>query len=93
MIFSVVFTSKGDQLLSVSDDRTIRRWNIETEECLQILYGHKARVWDAILLGDVIISIGEDATCIVWDKESSIIKKFKGHKGKYFSTKLLSHFH
>lgn len=93
VIFSAVFSSKGDQLLSVSDDRTIRRWNIEREECLQILYGHKARVWDAALLEDVIISIGEDATCIVWDKDSSIIKKIKGHKGNYSSLKLLLRFH
>ena len=81
VIFSVVFTSDGNRLLSVSDDRSIRHWDLITEECLQVLYGHKARVWDAQFLGQFIISIGEDAACIVWDMTSNMIKKFKGHQG------------
>ena len=46
-----------------------------------MLYGHKARVWDAQFLGQFIISIGEDAACILWDTDSNLIKKFKGHQG------------
>ena len=48
---------------------------------MQVLYGHKARVWDAKFLGQFIVSIGEDATCIVWDRSSELVKKFKGHEG------------
>ncbi|XP_071947066.1 tRNA (34-2'-O)-methyltransferase regulator WDR6-like isoform X2 [Antedon mediterranea] len=46
------------------------------------MYGHSARVWAARLLSKNIISIGEDATCIVWNYEGKILHKFKGHKGR-----------
>ena len=64
---------------------------MENGECLQILYGHTARVWDAKFLGQFIISIGEDAMCIVWNKCSEIVKKVKSHQGNkvficYFDT-------
>eukprot|EP00795_Rhopilema_esculentum_P011998 gene11998-2581_t len=82
VIFSIRFTSSGEHLLSVSDDRSIRKWDIKSEECLQVLYGHTARVWDATYLNELIVSIGEDATCFIWDDQSTVLKKFKGHKGK-----------
>ena len=65
----------------MSDDRSIRHWDLASGECLQVLYGHVARVWDAKFLHQFIVSIGEDATCIIWDKTSNLIKKFKGHQG------------
>ena len=71
--------------MSVSDDRSIRIWSIDDTSCIQILYGHTARVWDARFLSDGhrMVSIGEDAACIIWNcNEGTILKKFEGHKGK-----------
>eukprot|EP00111_Clytia_hemisphaerica_P016339 TCONS_00048381-protein len=84
VIFSIRFHPRSQEILSVSDDRSIRIWDTETTECLQVLYGHTARVWDAMFVANGnIVSIGEDATCIVWDRSNvAILKKHKGHKGK-----------
>ncbi len=85
VIFKVVFKDNGQQLLSVSDDRSIRLWDLNSSSCLRVLYGHKARVWSAMFFNDRLVSIGEDATCILWDVGGSIIKKYKGHRGMYFT--------
>ena len=85
VIFSIRFHPTLNQLLSVSDDRSIRIWSIDDTSCTQILYGHTARVWDAQFLSDGqrMVSIGEDAACIIWNcNEGTILKKFEGHKGK-----------
>lgn len=50
--------------------------------CSRILYGHSARVWDARLLSDCIVSIGEDATCRVWDLQGQCQEVVEGHKGR-----------
>lgn len=34
---SVIFSPQGDWLLTSAHDTTIRRWNIHTGECLQVL--------------------------------------------------------
>lgn len=52
------------------------------EMCYLILYGHTARVWDARLLPECIVSIGEDATCRVWDYRGKCLEAIGGHIGK-----------
>ncbi|XP_071828447.1 tRNA (34-2'-O)-methyltransferase regulator WDR6-like isoform X2 [Apostichopus japonicus] len=88
VIFNIDYNPEKCLLCSVSDDRTIRLWDLRLRDgCtsgdpIRTLYGHRARVWDAKLMTDVIVSIGEDACCFVWNYEGSIIKKFTGHKGQ-----------
>ena len=51
--------------------------------CSLVLYGHTARVWDArLMLCDSVISIGEDASCRVWDREGRCVKIVEGHRGR-----------
>ena len=48
-----------------------------------MLYGHTARVWRARFLpGGSIVSVGEDATCRVWNTNGSTKSIFRGHRGK-----------
>jgi len=76
-------------MASVSDDRSIRLWKIVLSEDndplevseLQVMYGHGARVWDAKLLMQCVVSIGEDAVCNVWNYAGELVKKFTGHLG------------
>ncbi|XP_077992501.1 tRNA (34-2'-O)-methyltransferase regulator WDR6-like isoform X2 [Glandiceps talaboti] len=89
VIFSISYSGKHGMLCSVSDDRSIRVWELKDLESLSltlstpllVLYGHTARVWDAAFMDNYIVSIGEDATCCVWDYHGNNLKKFKGHKG------------
>jgi WD40 repeat protein len=113
VIFSIKFNDDRSQIVSGSDDRTIRLWNLpldwesseryvvhihvhvvvnwffptvhfRSEElcCSLVLYGHCARVWDARLLLDCIVSIGEDATCRVWNLNGQCKEIVRGHKGR-----------
>lgn len=50
--------------------------------CSLLLYGHTARVWDGQLLDNCVISIGEDATCRVWDYDGQCVRVVDGHKGR-----------
>ena len=50
--------------------------------CSLMLYGHTARVWDGRLLSDWVVSIGEDATCRVWDGEGRCVRVVDGHRGR-----------
>lgn len=71
VIFSI--NIKGKFISTVSDDRSIRLWKCEEKSfeefaiddwsnikinCIHTLYGHGARVWDCIFLGDSFVSIG-----------------------------------
>ncbi|XP_062515131.1 tRNA (34-2'-O)-methyltransferase regulator WDR6-like isoform X2 [Corticium candelabrum] len=97
VIFSIQFSKNGDMLCSASDDRSIRLWNItavlnnkgtkeigQLPSLVSVLYGHTARVWDAQFVSNYVVSVGEDATCRIWDSTSQrlCLHTFTGHKGR-----------
>lgn len=82
VIFGIQFHSTCQQIMSVSDDRSIRLWSIQDETCMRVLYGHTARVWDARYCDTGIVSVGEDSVCLVWNLDGQVVKKYSGHKGK-----------
>ena len=88
VIFSVEFNTIGTKLVSVSDDRTVRVWELSGATLLTAtLYGHTSRVWSAIFVpctnDTFVLSIGEDSTLRLWSVERcENIHTFIGHKGK-----------
>ena len=85
-VFSVAWSDGGSTLVSTSDDRTTRVWQIpsggslatKAKVCLsgatpavltpiRTLWGHTARVWDAAMLGPLIVTGSEDCTARLWD--------------------------
>ncbi|XP_031568393.1 WD repeat-containing protein 6-like [Actinia tenebrosa] len=90
VIFKINFNKSGTLMTSVSDDRSIRLWKLTHAgldftgevQLLLILYGHSARVWDAKVLTNFLVSIGEDAVCNVWNYDGKLVKTFSGHKGR-----------
>lgn len=92
VIFKINFNNSGTLMTSVSDDRSIRLWELTyigldftgQVQLLLIMYGHSARVWDAKVLTNHVVSIGEDAVCNVWGYDGKLVKTFSGHKGKCY---------
>ncbi|KAI8354146.1 WD40-repeat-containing domain protein [Choanephora cucurbitarum] len=89
VIFGIRFNQDASQLVSVSDDRTIRVWSLLDEKPnALVLFGHTARIWDCQFVGDYLISNSEDATCRVWKNEldeedrGECIACWEGHASK-----------
>ena len=50
---SVAVSGDGKRVVSGSEDKTVRVWDVETGECLKVMEGHtKARVRSVALSGD-----------------------------------------
>ena len=39
-MFSVAVSGDGKRVVSGSDDKTVRVWDVETGECLKVMEGH-----------------------------------------------------
>ncbi|CAA0824947.1 Transducin family protein / WD-40 repeat family protein [Striga hermonthica] len=95
-IFRIAWFSNGLKLISVSDDRSARIWEVEAENkvsckslpgCVNhlvgpVLFGHNARVWDCCIFDSLIITAGEDCTCRVWDHDGRELNEIKEHIGR-----------
>ncbi|XP_071686750.1 uncharacterized protein [Rutidosis leptorrhynchoides] len=95
-IFRITWSLDGSKLVSVSDDRSARIWNVVTgkrdsENAAElivspssgpVLFGHSARVWDCCMSDSLIITVGEDCTCRVWGLDGSQLRIIKEHIGR-----------
>ncbi|KAL3827740.1 hypothetical protein ACJIZ3_016542 [Penstemon smallii] len=95
-IFSIAWFSSGLKLVSVSDDRSARIWEVQPEKegstktlpdmvnhlTGPVLFGHNARIWDCCISDSLIITAGEDCTCRVWDQDGRELKEIKEHIGR-----------
>ncbi|KAF9168921.1 WD repeat-containing protein 6 [Mortierella sp. AD010] len=95
ILFGIRWSDDGKAICTVSDDRTIRVWDIThaTNITHTTHFGHTARVWDCQFAGPYLISISEDASCRVWrnpllpssddiDDMSDCLACWEGHEGK-----------
>lgn len=67
-IFMIAITTDNTKIVSGSDDKTIKVWDIDTGELLQTLEGHSARVMSLAVTPDntKIVSGSADNTIKVW---------------------------
>lgn len=93
VIFGMRFNDDASQILSVSDDRTIRVWPLNDEtKAPVVLFGHTSRIWDCQFVDEYLVSISEDSTCRVWkntllvdpeeDDNGDCIACWEGHASK-----------
>eukprot|EP01029_Cantina_marsupialis_P000135 TRINITY_DN1013_c0_g2_i1.p1 TRINITY_DN1013_c0_g2~~TRINITY_DN1013_c0_g2_i1.p1 ORF type:complete len:1271 (+),score=427.91 TRINITY_DN1013_c0_g2_i1:146-3958(+) len=88
VIFRTHWHISGKAVLSTSDDRTVRRWDIDETGNWNLTwssFGHKARVWDAAFISDKhVVTSSEDASIIVWNGETGARQCIvEGHQTKH----------
>lgn len=93
-IFGVRFSDDGKYLLSCSDDRCIKLWDLQTSKEVATGWGHLARIWDIKFYQYTpnsakfhIISASEDCTSRLWlvdlDKKTINTQRvMEGHLGR-----------
>jgi WD40 repeat protein len=58
-------------VVSASNDKTLRVWNLDSGSCLQVLKGHSEFVTDiALTADDRAVSASADHTLRVWDLDT-----------------------
>ncbi|KAK9453020.1 WD40-repeat-containing domain protein [Dipodascopsis uninucleata] len=84
-IFGVYFSPDGKKVVSCSDDRAIRVWNIGSKLCEAIGWGHLARIWNVKFFKELIISTSEDNTTRTWivnGGKLEVEQVWEGHSGR-----------
>ncbi|EPS68398.1 hypothetical protein M569_06369, partial [Genlisea aurea] len=93
-IFRITWFSSGMKLVSVSDDRSARIWEVQvgSEQLCgpekvnyiagPVLFGHNGRIWDCCIFDSLIITAGEDCTFRVWNQDGQGLNEIKEHIGR-----------
>jgi WD40 repeat protein len=91
-VYSVAFNSIGTSIVSASEDRNVKIWNLDGD-CLSTLEGHKNEVLTALFdaSGTRVVSGSYDKTIKVWNATSgAVISTLLGHSGGVSSVALLN---
>jgi WD40 repeat protein len=91
VIFRIVWSPDGHYIATVSDDRTVRIWSLGLGKQVYVGWGHVARLWDVVFVGDGwhssndglrrIATCSEDGTIRIWDAKSSLSEHLKCTSG------------
>lgn len=89
-INSVCYSPDGKNIVSASDDKTVRIWNADSGKCRKKLIGHRGRVNHASFSRDgrYIASISDDFSLRVWDAHlglfmQSFVIRVPGYKVEF----------
>ena len=87
-INAVAFSSDGTQIVSGSDDKSVRVWDASTGVGVKVLKGHTGLVNSVAFSSDgtQIVSGSYDNSVRVWDASTGAeVKVLKGHTGSVYS--------
>ena len=78
------------RVVSGSRDATLRVWNVETGQCLNVLMGHVAAVRCVQYDGRRVVSGAYDYMVKVWDPETeTCLHTLQGHTNRVYSLQVL----
>jgi hypothetical protein len=76
--------SEGEQLISASDDQTVRVWDVASRQERLLLGGHQGAVMAVEVLGqdaEAIATAADDGHILVWDSRTGQLRsKLSGHR-------------
>src|SRR6185503_6003515 len=73
-VVGVAFSPDGNKLASVSQDQTVRYWDVATASEERTLVGHTDTVFTVALGGDGLLVSGRyDGTTKVWDARTGVL--------------------
>jgi hypothetical protein len=87
----VAFSHDSTQVVSGSDDGTVKIWDASSGACLKTLKGHRGSVSSVAFShdGTQVVSGSDDWTVKIWDAGSgACLKTLKGHSGTVSSVAL-----
>jgi WD40 repeat protein len=87
----VALSADGKTAVSVSSDKTVKVWDVETGQVLRTLEGHTSRVMAVMLTpdGKTAVSGSRDRTLKVWGVETGYVgQTLKGHTGTVYAVAL-----
>ena len=77
---------EGNFVLSSSADKTIRKWDMLSCECMLVFMGHESTVNKMVCTGDFLFSCSYDKKARCWDFDTGEpIRVFTGHKNNITS--------
>jgi len=85
VIHSIVVSRFGSKVISGGSDSTVKGWNLESGELIQILRGHSGDVSSVQLMPDerFVVSGSHDKTVKVWDMDTGkCIGTLEGHQAE-----------
>ena len=73
--------ANGSEIISGSGDKTLRRWSVQTGQCIQMYEGHTNTVWCVALLpNNHIVSGSGDNSIKIWDRMTGVcLHTLTGH--------------
>ncbi len=81
-VIKIEFSKDDLRLLSASDDKTAKFWDVKTGKLITDFVGHQNTVWEAQFHPDKksIITVSSDNTGKIWDKATGkVLQTLKGH--------------
>src|SRR3972149_810848 len=85
-ILTIASLCGGTQVISDSEDKTVKIWNVEDGSCIKTLEGHRSSMrCVCVVVGekeekeDLIVSGSFDKTLKVWTIEGKCLKTLQGH--------------
>ncbi|MBW4578917.1 MAG: NACHT domain-containing protein [Tildeniella nuda ZEHNDER 1965/U140] len=86
-VWSIAFSPDGKTLASSSSDRTIKLWDVQTQQCYKTLLGHAAAVRSIAFAASTgkdptsacLVSGSDDRTVRLWNENGDCLRMLQGH--------------